>query len=69
MIPQVSLSPDLVGMVEKRENYIVHSVSPLVLMVLFMYATILTTEFRCFRDFFNNLVVTISFVMYNRLIT
>ena len=50
MRPQVSLSPHLEGVVIMKESLIVHSVSPLVLMVLYMYATIGTTEFRYSRD-------------------
>ena len=50
MRPQVSLSPHLEGLVVMRESLVVHSVSPLVLMVLYMYVTSLTTEFRYSRD-------------------
>ena len=50
MRPQVSLSLDLVGVVGRRESCMVHAVSPLVLMVLFMYVTVGTTEFRYSRD-------------------
>ena len=36
------------GPVRMRESWILHAVSPLVLMVLFMYVTMLTTEFMIF---------------------
>ena len=37
MRPQVNLSPHLVGVVRLRESLIVHSVSLLVLMVLYIH--------------------------------
>ena len=49
MRPQVSLSPHLEGVVRKRESFMVHAVSPLVLMVLYMYVIVVTTEFRYSR--------------------
>ena len=39
-------SPDLVGLVRRRVSCVLYSVSPLVLMVLFMYVTLLTTELK-----------------------
>ena len=50
MRPQVNLSPDLVGVVRMRESLVIHTVSLLVLMVLYMYVTLVTKEFRYFRD-------------------
>ena len=43
------LSPHLEGMVRMRDSLIGHTVSPLALMVLYMYVTGITTEFRYFR--------------------
>ena len=43
MRPQVGLSPHWGGVAMRRESLIIHSVSPLVLMVLYMCVI---TEFR-----------------------
>ena len=47
--PQVSLSPHLGGMVMRRESFMVHAVSPLVLMALYMCVIVGGTEFRYFN--------------------
>ena len=67
MRPQVSLSPHLENMVRKRESFVVHVISPLVLMVLYMYVTIITPDFRysnfCTVTFFDEDVMDKHFDM------
>ena len=46
MRPQVSMSLHLEGLVGMRESFMVHTVSHLVLIVSYMYVTMLMTEFR-----------------------
>ena len=48
----VSLSLHLEGLVRIRESFVVHAISHLVLMVLYMYVTLGTTEFRYSKDYF-----------------
>ena len=41
----------------KRETCFIHAVSPLVFMVLFMYVTLITIEFRYSRNFFCTVIM------------
>ena len=50
-----------------RESLIVHSVSPLVLMVLYMYVTLGTTEFKYSRVLYVHILIIYSQWRYKKL--
>ena len=58
MRPQVILSPHSESLVIMRESFIIHIVSLLVQMVLYMYVTVETTDFRYFRVIFCKIIVS-----------